>query len=131
MPYVNPDKQRAAQRETMRRRRAGVGGEKQLYEKWKTFHLEAAEDIRILIEEMIELLRNADIDVSVKALRVNQLSKTAIELLKLTKLETIARDLEEKGVDTTQSSWQDAASVSPTTAKRRVKHKVRDTESKQ
>ena len=108
MPYKDPEKQRKWQRDKMRRVRAGVEKDKVSDQKWRTFSLDTAEDLRRIIEEQIELVRNSDAETLTKARVIKDLSKEARELLAIVVYEQRLAEIEAADSDAPTASFKDA-----------------------
>jgi hypothetical protein len=107
-PYKDPDMQKKAQREIMRRRRRGTSVGKQLDSKWLKFHLQSTEDLRQVAEEQIEIVRNSGADELVVAKTINQLLQTSIKLLELSELEDRVAEIEADEEGKATESFKDA-----------------------
>jgi hypothetical protein len=70
--------------------------------------MEKAEDLRVIVEEAIELLKNADVDPVIKARAIFQGAQVAIKLLELTDLAKRVKELEAAAKEKTEGSWKDS-----------------------
>jgi hypothetical protein len=95
MPYADPEKRKAYQREYSRRRRAGLpkGHPQTLFT--VTVQTITAEDILGLLGETIEEVRAADADVLVRARVIGYLAGVTIRTLEVTGLEARLEAVEE------------------------------------
>ena len=97
MPHKDKDKRNAYMRDYMRRQRsAEAGGEPLAQDRWRTFSMEGAEDLRRIVSAAMELLENADVDPVVKARAIFQGAQVGIKLLELTSLAKRLEALEGK-----------------------------------
>ena len=109
MPLKDKEKRNEYQRLLMRRRRSAAKGEVVLDEPaYQEFRMQEAEDLRAIVEEAIELLRDDELDKVVRARAIFQGAQVAIKLLELTDLAKRVKELEAAAKEKQEGSWKDS-----------------------
>lgn len=101
MPHKDKDKRNKYMREYMRRQRSAESSgevltEGKAQERWRTFRMEEAEDLRRIVAAAMEQLENADVDPVVKARAIFQGAQVSIKLLELTDLAKRVKELQDE-----------------------------------
>ena len=104
MAYKDKAKRNEYQRNLMRRRRSANAGDEALAqegeakesERWRTFRMEEAEDLRRIVAAAMEQLENSDVDPVVKARAIFQGAQVSIKLLELTDLAKRVKELQDE-----------------------------------
>jgi len=100
MPYSDPEKAREYQREYQRVKRAGSSGTSAL-DLPESVRIKTAEDVRMLLETTINEVREAEVDVLVKARCIGYLAGITMKAIETANLEARLTDVEaalKKGV---------------------------------